>query len=89
MVLINFVHFMVGASKIIPLDKPVVAFTQQLLQYQWALMGSVAVGTFVHLCRRGLASSPLQAQFCGNHCTYKEVMFRAITILHDQGGRCF
>jgi len=47
MVLINFVHFMVGASKIIPLDKPVVAFTQQLLQYQWALMGSVAVGTFV------------------------------------------
>ena len=46
MVLIVFAHLMAVTAQIIPLDKPVAPFIQQLLQYQWETRG-VAAGTLV------------------------------------------
>jgi len=42
-----FAHFMVVSAQIVSLDRPVAPFTQQLLRYQWILLESVIVGTFV------------------------------------------
>jgi len=45
--LINFPHFVVETVQIIPFDKPVVPFTQQLLRYLGVPREGVYVGTFV------------------------------------------
>jgi len=45
--LINFAHLMVVAAQLIPFDRPVAPFTQQILRYQGVPREGVVVGTFV------------------------------------------